>query len=178
MLKFPKGKHVLLRALEPADIDLIYAWENDVNAWKVSYSVTPFSKYILQKYLENAHLDIYEVKQLRLMIVKISDEKAIGTIELFDFDPFHLRAGIGLMIHELSEQQKGFGNEALSLLIDYAFSHLGLHQLYCNIAEDNAASLSLFQKSGYEIIGKKKEWIKNLQSGWIDEYVLQLINKK
>ena len=178
MVNFPTGNHVFLRALELADIDLIYKWENDVNTWKVSCSLTPLSKFILQKYLENAHLDIYEVKQLRLMIVKVDHEKPIGTIELFDFDPFHLRAGIGLMIHELNEQKKGFGSEALSLIINYAFSYLGLHQLYCNIAEDNTDSLKLFQKSGFEIIGKKKEWIKNLQLGWIDEYILQLINKK
>jgi diamine N-acetyltransferase len=177
MASFPVGDNVFLRALEPSDIDLIYKWENDVNAWKVSYSLTPYSKYLLNKYLENAHLDIYEVKQLRLMIAKNTDNYPIGTIELFDFDPFHLRAGVGLMIHELDEQKKGFGFEALKLIIDYSFFHLGLHQIYCNIAADNETSLNLFQKSGFEIIGKKKDWIKNLNKGWIDEYSLQLINK-
>lgn len=176
MASFLKGEKVYLRALEPSDIELIYKWENDIESWKVSYSIMPYSKFVLEKYLENAHLDIYEVKQLRLMIVKNENQKSIGTIELFDFDPFHLRAGVGLMIHEHNEQQKGFGHEALKILVDYSFVHLGLHQLFCNIAADNEASLKLFQKLGFEIIGKKKEWIKNMQQGWMDEYMLQLVN--
>lgn len=176
MTTFPKGNLVELRALESSDIESIYKWENDVDAWKVSYSLTPYSKYSLQKYLENAHLDIYEVKQLRLMIVKNEDKAAIGTIELFDFDPFHLRAGIGIMIHKNNEKKKGYGFEAIQLLVDYAFSYLGLHQIYCNIAVDNEPSLQVFQKAGFEIIGKKKDWIKDLQKGWLDEYFLQLIN--
>ena len=59
---------IILRALEPTDIDALYKWENDPEIWHVSNTCTPYSKYILEKYIENSHLDIYQVKQLRLMI--------------------------------------------------------------------------------------------------------------
>ena len=99
-----KGKHIKLRALEPSDLETLYNWENNTQIWKVSHTMTPFSKHVLTQYLANAHQDIYTSKQLRLMIQK--DEKDIGTIELFDFEPTHLRAGVGIWIADESERQK------------------------------------------------------------------------
>ena len=61
------------------------------------------------------------------------------------------------------------------MMDDYAFNILQLHQLYCNIPENNIASLNLFQKAGYEIIGIKKDWIHAGQQ-WLDEYMLQQFN--
>ncbi|MCG8702189.1 MAG: GNAT family N-acetyltransferase [Bacteroidales bacterium] len=167
---------VLLRALEPEDIDVLYKWENDRTIWHVSNTITPFSKYILRKYIENSYQDIYEAKQLRLMIeLHIEDNcRTIGSIDLFDFDPHNKRAGIGILIGEPEERGKGYARIALKELISYAFDVLKLHQLYCNISADNDASISLFKKEGFQLIGVKKEWIKT-SSGYSDELLFQLI---
>ncbi len=165
---------IRLRAIEPEDIDIIYQWENETDVWKVSNTITPFSRYIIKRYIENAHLDIYQAKQLRLMIDLIETKKAIGSIDLFDFDPFHNRAGVGMLIADKESRGKGYASLSLHILINYAFNVLNLHQLYCNIPEDNTVSLSLFKKHGFKIIGEKKEWLKT-SSGFINEYILQLI---
>jgi len=178
-LKILENNIVKLRALEPSDIDLLYKWENDTSIWQVSNSFVPFSRYILQKYIENSHQDIYQAKQLRLMIdIKTDDpdrSKTIGSIDLFDFDPFHKRAGVGILIGDKKNRNKGYASAALDVLINYAFNILNLHQLYCNINADNENSLQLFKKHGFEIVGVKKDWIKCFD-GWIGEYLLQLIN--
>ena len=170
---------IVLRALEPSDIDLLYSWENDLEIWRVSNTIVPYSKYILRKYLENSHLDIYQTKQLRLMIDlkydKGSKSKPIGTVDLFDFDPFHNRAGVGILIGDKSERKKGYASITLKRLINYAFHTLQLHQIYCNILKHNKDSLNLFQKHGFKIIGEKKEWIKAPEK-YIGEYMLQLVN--
>jgi len=170
---------VKLRAPEPADLDLLYSWENNMEIWKVSNTLTPFSKYVLKKYIETSHLDIWETKQLRLIIEAKNQSSLmcvpVGTIDLFDFDPFHLRAGIGILIANREYRKKGYATEALSLLIRYAFETLQLHQLYCNISDDNQVSMQLFKNHGFEIVGIKKEWQKNVD-GWSDEFMLQLIN--
>ena len=171
-----ESKNIKLRALELSDIDFIYKWENDSNSWFVSNTLVPFSRYILEKYIESSHLDIYQTKQLRLMIcLNNSVETPIGTIDLFDFDPFHNRAGVGILIAEKQHQNKGFASESLQLLIQYCFRTLHLHQLFCNIAKNNTASINLFEKYNFEISGKKKQWLKD-GNNWIDEYFLQLIN--
>ena len=169
----------MLRALEPEDVDVLFRWENDPDIWYVSNTLVPYSRYTLEKYVENAHLDIYQVKQLRMMIdVKESARgkaRPVGTIDLFDFDPYHNRAGIGILIGEKSDRNKGYASEALSQFIRYAFDTLQLHLLYCNIAKDNNESLGLFTRNGFFISGEKKDWLKTT-SGYKNGYFLQLIN--
>ncbi len=170
---------IALRALEPSDIDLLYNWENNPENWRVSNTIAPYSRHILKKYLENSHLDIYHTKQLRFMIdIKDKDHKttkSIGTIDLFDFDPYHNRAGVGILIGDKSERKKGYASAALENLVHYAFHILQLNQIYCNILTDNTESLKLFQKHGFTLVGEKKKWIK-LPDKFTGEYMLQLLN--
>ncbi|WP_431136916.1 GNAT family N-acetyltransferase [Psychroserpens mesophilus] len=170
-----KGKHIYLRALEPEDLDFIYQIENDQSVWEISSTITPYSKFLIKQYLENAHKDIYEVKQLRLVICNTED-LAIGLIDLFDFDFKNKRAGIGVLIKDEAHRQKGYGKEALELLIAYAAVHLDLHQLYCNVSEDNKKSLKLFKNHGFNIVGLKKDWIV-INGSFKNEYLLQRILK-
>ncbi len=174
-MKTLQGNFVKLRALEPEDLEFLFQIENNEIFWEVSHTQTPFSKYVLKNYLDNAHLDIYETKQLRLIIEEVSSEKKVGMIDLFDFNPQHKRAGIGILIHP-DFQQKGFASEALSLLIRYSFSHLQLYQLYANILTDNEKSLLLFNKHGFKKVGIKKDWI--FSDGKMkDEILFQLIKE-
>jgi len=168
------GKKLELRALEPEDLDILYKWENDTEIWNLSDRVAPLSLYILKKYLENAHKDIYETKQLRLIIQLKETDRPIGAIDLFDFDPFHKRAGIGVLIAEKGDRRQGYAREALELLVAYAFETLKLHQLFCTISNDNKASLELFNQSGFEITGTRKEWIWDGVK-FLDEHFLQMI---
>jgi len=169
------GKKILLRALEPTDLDFLYQIENDESVWEVSNTTTPYSRFILSQYLENSHKDIYEVKQLRLVICRSENNKAIGCIDLFDFEPNHKRVGVGVLISSKKEKQKGYASEALELLCNYAFTHLNVHQVYANIPEDNIASIKLFEKKGFTKSGSKVDWIYS-QGSFKNELHYQLIN--
>lgn len=168
-----KGTNINLRALEPEDLDFLYNIENNESFWEVSHTQTPFSKFLLKQYLENAHLDIFEAKQLRLLIEEKSTKKQLGMIDLFDFNPQHKRAGIGILIHP-DFQKNGHASEALSVLINYAFTYLDLHQLYANITAENSKSISVFTKHKFEKIGLKKDWILS-EGKFKDEILFQLI---
>ena len=168
------GPVIHLRALEPADLDLLYEWENDPSIWHLGNTLTPFSRFVLEQLLLNAQNDIYTNKQLRLMIDLNAPEDSvstIGSIDLFDFDPYHHRAGVGILITD-TQRRKGYASEALVLLKNYAFTLLDLHQLYCNINIENSNSLALFNKYGFEKCGKKKDWLWH-NGSWHDELMLQ-----
>ncbi len=173
------GKNIKLRAIEPSDLEVLYEWENDPENWLVSNTRAPFSRHTLRRYIETSHQDIYEARQLRLMIDRnppVSGEPpTVGIIDLFDFDPLHLRAGVGILIARKGDRMQGLASEALSLLVDFAFDSLHLHQLYCNVPEDNDASLKLFRKMGFREAGRKKDWIRNRLT-WLDVFLLQKIN--
>ncbi len=175
MKEYLKNDKVALRALEPEDIDILFGWENDEEIWEVSNTLAPFSKYILALYIKNSDKDIYESKQLRLMIDD-SKGNTVGAIDLFDFDPYHQRAGIGILIHDRTERSKGYASAVLQLMIAYCFDKLSLHQLFANIAKENEISLKLFANAGFEIIGTKREWLRRGHQ-WEDELLLQRINK-
>jgi diamine N-acetyltransferase len=177
LLKALQGKLVHLRAPEPEDLEFLYRLENDTDIWQVSNTLVPYSRYVLKQYIETSHLDIFETKQLRFIIElpAESNAKPIGTIDLFDFDPVHSRAGVGILIGEVADRGKGYADDALDVLINYCFGVLKLHQLYCNIGVDNNASIVLFRSKGFVKIGEKKEWVRT-GDGWSGEYLLQLIN--
>lgn len=166
---------VRLRALEPEDIDVLYTWENDTNVWRVSHTVAPFSKYMLRTFIEEQSRDIYETRQLRLIIESRRTGLPVGAIDLFDLDPYNARAGVGILIYHAQDQRQGYASEALALLVRYCFQVLRLNQLYCNIASNNIKSLALFKGKGFTVVGLKREWIKTT-SDWQDEYMLQLLN--
>jgi len=168
---------IKLRAPEPEDLAILYEWENNPSIWEISNTLSPFSKYTLRKYIENSHKSIFETGQLRLMIDILDTGKTIGTIDLFDFDPFHLRAGMGILIADTSERRKGYAGMAIRCLRDFCFNNLKLRQIYCNITVDNKASIDLFSKMGFIEIGRKKDWIRK-GNGFTDEIMFQMIKQK
>ena len=168
---FLKYGKINLRPLEPDDVELLYEWENNLEIWEASNTRTPFSKHVLMQYIKDSVYDIYTTKQLRL-VIENRECRPVGAIDLFDFDAYHQRAGVGILIHKTEDRQHGYATDALEAISNYSLNILGLFQLYANIAQDNQASISLFKKSGFVIAGIKKQWLKTV-SGWSDELLFQ-----
>ena len=148
--------------------------ENSEEFWEISATRVPYSRYLIKKYLQNSHRDIYEVKQLRLMICD-QENNSIGLIDVFDFEPKDRRAALGILIVNETGRGRGYGAEVLTLICNYCFTHLDLHQVYANVNEDNLASIKLFEKNKFEKVGIKKDWI--IAGGkFKNEILYQLIN--
>ena len=166
---------IILRALEPEDLNFLYQIENDMSLWHLSNTQQAFSADLLKRYIAEADRDIYEAKQYRFTIEIVDNQQIVGFVDLFDFDPKNRRAGIGIIIHR-EQQGKGYGTEALQEVIRYAFNILYLHQLYANISAGNLTSLQLFEKQGFVLSGNKKEWNFDGKQ-YEDELLYQLINR-
>ena len=163
---------VFLRALEPVDLNPLFEIENENELWKYSNRTEPFSKQLLKSYIEQQHQDIFEVKQKRFVL---SDERfnLLGFVDLFDFDPRHRRAGVGIVIHK-EKRGIGIGKKGVELLDLHCQTNLNIHSLYANIAPENKTSLRIFEKCGYQIVGVKKAW--NFYQGvFHDEFLYQKI---
>lgn len=153
------GKLLMLRALEPEDLGYLYEWENNTDIWWLSNTLKPFSREVLRQYLQTAHKDLNESRQFRFVICLKTNQEAIGFIDLFDYEPIHKRAGIGILLVHPDIRNKGFGQEALELLCHYAFTVLMLHQVYASVPSDNLPSIRLFTKAGFQQTGTQKDWI-------------------
>lgn len=167
-----EGNLCRLRALEPEDLDAMYGWENDTDSWRVSGTVAPFSRHVLSRLIDEQQFDIYATRQMRLVIESLNGT-AVGAVDMFEFDPQNLRAGVGIIVAPPYRNQ-GFALDALQTLERYVRDVLRMHQLWCSVGADNEASLALFRKAGYAECGRRKEWLLT-STGAIDEVLMQKI---
>lgn len=154
-----KTLRTFLRLPELEDIDILYKWENDEDNWKISLTEKPISKLTLENYINSTHKDLAEIKNLRLMICDVNNkEERIGSVEFFDLEPIHRRAGIGILIDQ-KYRRKGIAKEVIQKFETYLIDVLNLKQIYCLIHLDNIKSINLFKSLDYKKSGLLKEWL-------------------
>jgi diamine N-acetyltransferase len=165
---------IRLRAPEPSDAQLLYDWENDLSLWNFSDNLSQLSMFQIEQFILN-NQDIYSNRQIRFMIELVAGTttETIGTADLYDYDPRHARAGVGILVAE-AYRKRGYASKALDQLEYYAFEKLLMKQLYCYINADNISSIHIFQRRKYVQTGIRKSWIKT-QDKWIDQFHFQLI---
>ena len=161
-----------LRALESADVDLLYIWENDVEVWRVSGTMAPLSYERIARFVQEQDYDLNTTHQMRLMVEV--EGRAVGTVDIFDYDPQHQRLGIGVLIYADEDRRRGYARSAIEAIADYARNVLGLRQIWAQIATDNHASISLFESLGFERCGTRRDWLRR-GTNYIDLHDYQLL---
>ena len=151
------GQTLRLRALELEDLDFLYSIENDESLWDFGCANVPYSKYSLNNYIINGTCDIYADKQVRLLMEN-EEGKSVGLIDLFNFEPKHLRAEVGIVVAREFRNQ-GYGYEALKQIIAYGKHTLHLHQLYVIVDNENTYSKKLFESAGFTMQARLKDWV-------------------
>lgn len=166
-----ENENIVLRAVEPEDLDRLYIWENNSQLWDVGNTRNPYSRFILKQYIVDSDKDIYETKQLRLMMVSKETGETVGTVDLFDFEIHNSRIALGLFV-DGAFQGKGFAKASLKLVEEYVFDFLKINQLYCHISKANTASIRMFEKENFEKTGILKQWVKTIE-GYEDIILFQ-----
>lgn len=146
-----------LRAIEPEDLDLLYAIENDSTIWDVSATNVPYSRYVLHDYIAHATGDIYTDRQVRL-VIEIDDHQPIGLLDIFNFDPSNNRAELGIVIQK-PFRHHGYALDVLEKVARYATQTLHLHQLYAYVSIHNEAAFTLFKKAGWNTSATLAHWL-------------------
>ena len=162
-----------LRAPEPEELACMMQFENTTTLWELSNTTGPYSRFYLKQYIETNQNNLYEDKQLRLMIEN-PGKQVVGIIDLCNFDPFHHRAEVGIVI-AASYQGQGIGELALSLLKEHSFDFLGIHLLYAYIDVTNEPCRKLFKKCGFEECAYLKDWMRTGKT-YRDVVMVQCIN--
>lgn len=147
-----------LRALEPSDADFMYEVENDAEAWRYSDTVAPLSRTLLREYALNYDADPFRAGQLRLIITEEGNSKPVGIVDLYEISQRHQRAFIGIYICK-DYRGKGYADETLELIEDYAHNTLHLHQLGAKVEEGYKKGEILFTDRGYELKGNLHDWL-------------------
>lgn len=164
--------NIQLRAIEPADLELLYLWENDAEVWRVSGTLAPVSRDRLARFIDEQSYDLYTTRQMRLIIDV--DGVMVGSVDIFDFEPLHRRFGVGILIYADEHRRRGYARRVIEMIREYARNTLDLKQIWVTIDEDNVASIALFESCGFVLSARRKEWI-NRAGRFIDELEYQCI---
>ena len=149
---------IILRALEPEDLDVLYSVENDIELWSVGYTTVPYSRYLLHNYIANSTCDIYADRQMRLMAETADGGEVVGIVDITGYEPRHNRAELGLVVLR-QYQRRGYAEAAVVQVLDYARHILHLHQLYVIIDQRNEAALQIFRKYCFIAGRTLKDWL-------------------
>ena len=161
-----------LRALEPSDIEPMYLWENDPEVWRVGGTTAPLSLQRIAQFVEEQSYDLYATRQMRLIIE--AEGIAVGTLDIFDFDPQHLRFGIGILVYAPEDRRRGYARAAIEAISNYGRETLGVKQIWASVAENNNASIALFEGAGFEHCGTRRAWLRTAD-GYVDQREYQLL---
>ncbi len=149
---------LILRPIEAGDLSYLMQVENDSSEWIQSENYLPFSKTVMEKYVNGDH-DLLKYGQYRFVLEVPNTSEVIGCIDLFNYSPIHSRAGVGIYV-STEYRGRGYAKEALNLLSEYCRGVLNIELLYCSILETNLTSLAAFESVGFKQTGKRISWSK------------------
>ena len=156
-----RDKELALRLVEPEDAQLLHSWENDPFLAESNSLYEPLARYQAQQFVQLGNSHLIENGSLMLIAeVKLPGEETptpIGYVELYNYDHFHRRVAVGLVVLP-SWQHQGYGRRMLSCIEHYSFDLLRLHQLYAEVVGDNAKAMSFFDQSHYKRVARLPQW--------------------
>ncbi|MBT3365238.1 MAG: GNAT family N-acetyltransferase [Flavobacteriales bacterium] len=161
---------VRLRALEPSDLDQLLQWENNPEHWKAGPRYAPFSKAMMQAYLDAAKRDFWEVGQLRWMIEDAA-YSPLGLVDIYDASPLHQHASVGLLV-DPALRGRGIAPAALKAVQAWATEHALLRTLKAEMLTINHAARSAFTSANFKEVGTMQQWY-HMSDGWQDMVIMQ-----
>ena len=172
-VKFIVGKYVYLRPIAKSDMHKGWLkWINDPDHRANLFGVFPVTEKDLKNYFNAQKLP--ESAMFAICIKR--NNKYIGNIRLSSIDFVNKRCSFGRLIGDKNSQGKGYGSEALILVLRYAFETLGMNRVYSAIAKENNASFKSNIKVGMKKEGLLKEAL--FKNGkFIDEIIFSILSK-
>ncbi len=149
------GEQLYLSPVNTDDAEIYIKWMNDKAV------ASGFGQYSWVVSSKNEMKWLYEPGSdtQRYAIVLLDGDVMIGCISLQNIDHRSRNAFIGIFIGEEEHRSKGYGAEAIRLILDYGFNTMNLHNVMLSVDADNKAGISCYKKVGFRECGRRREWI-------------------
>lgn len=136
------------------DVDQILEWENDPENSSYTSFETQYELDDIKALIASNHR-IEQNAQVRLMICTATNEKPVGTIDLYDINFNEGTAGVGILI-DSRQRRNGFALLALNEIVSFARDQLHLRKIVSEIPSTNSSSIQLFEKAGFSKVALRK----------------------
>lgn len=164
--KLLSGEKVYLTALEPEKVaELFNRWAGDTEYWRLANSepVIQFSVAGIKTWLEE-HL--YDKDNFFFIIQTQKENRSIGDVGLYGIDWIHRNAYLGISIGEREEWGKGYGTDAVKVILELAFSELNLHRVSLTVFGYNQRAIRSYEKAGFRMEGRQRGFLKREGERW------------
>ncbi len=147
------GEKVYLSPRNMEDIELYVQWLNDFHTTDyIGRSHQTISIEEEREYLENPMKD-----EISFAIVDLTKDLLIGTLSLCHINYIKRTATLGIFIGNPEYRSKGYGTEAIKLLLEYAFHYLNLNNIKLDVLEINQRAISCYKKCGFKEYGRRRK---------------------
>lgn len=170
-----KTDRIELRKVQPTDSEIYFNWKNDYDVMK--HTNPNFDLATREEVDGFISFIIGEPSSKGYMIVNRETQDVMGIVSLINIDTKNRSAECIIDIGNKDYWGKGFGNEALSLLMNYSFNELNLHRLYLNVFSSNKRAIALYERLGFVHEGTMREGIYR-EGSWQDIYNMGILQKE
>lgn len=147
MNRFLEGKKVYLRPIQRSDMSCIQGWINNFQIRRLIGDVRPMSDEALEQYYDKLTTD---ESRVWFAVVSKENDKVIGEIGLLRMFHFWRTTDLSIIIGDESAQGKGYGSEAIHLILDYAFGYLNFHRVAIGVVGFNEKAIEFYEKIGFK----------------------------
>ena len=170
----PRGALVFLRPMEPEDVELVHAWQQD-GEYRRLMGDPPRSLAMRRRrfdeLLPEQGSDVFS-----FVICRIDDGHPVGRMDLFHIDKVNGAAAFGIGIGEPALRGKGYGSDAVNALVDFAFGELRLERVYLTTDGPNVRAQRTYLKAGFVVEARRRRaWVEN--GVMIDEIRMSLLRE-
>jgi RimJ/RimL family protein N-acetyltransferase len=150
------GERLYLSPFNVDDIEIYTKWAEWMNDRAIADN---FGGYHNLVSLASAKKTLEELNGYRFVIILLDGDVLVGHISLHDIDHLNRHAFLGIFIGEEEHRSKGYGAEAIRLILEYGFKTLNLHNIMLSVHADNPAGISCYKKVGFQEAGRRREWV-------------------
>jgi len=150
------GKRLYLSPFNPEETESYTKWAEWMNNRLIADTYGGHNNLVTTA---SAKKFVSELQGYRFDIVLSDGDVLIGHVSLHDVDHFNRHAFLGIVIGETEHHNKGYGTEAVCLILEYGFKALNLHNIMLSVHSDNHAGIACYKKIGFKDVGRRREWV-------------------
>lgn len=147
------GERIYLSPRNVEDVEIFTEWMNDF--YITDYTGRSYSTITLQE--EKAYLEKEQNNKNVFAIIDLQTDEVIGTVGLHEINNINRTATLGIFIGNKEYWSKGYGTEAIQLVLDFGFNYLNLNNIDLALMEFNQRALKCYEKCGFKEIGRKRK---------------------
>ena len=164
------GERLYLSPMNPDDAEIYTHWLNDP---EVAQRIGAYTR-ITTLDGERAYIVTAAQEGQNYSIVLNDGDRLIGNISLMDVNHLQRKATLGLFIGDVACRGKGYGTEAIRLILDYGFKWLNLHNIMLEVFANNPCAIACYQKVGFREFGRRTQSA-FLNGEFVDDIMMEIL---